>query len=236
MILHTEVRGDGEPVVFLHTAFQTGVHDFEHVAFDLQADFKVILSDLRAHGKSVTEDVEDYYAKCADDLNETLEHLGVESAHIIGYSLGGMIGIFFAKQHHSRVRSLTFSGVMPEVPDNWDELSKAEADEITAVMNSRESAAQLDEIHGQGWRALAHFFLQPNWYPFEAIGDLRSIQAPMLFMVGESQPHETLGVQRYPAMNDGVRVAVIPFAGHHVQSEQPELYAKILRLFIKNIS
>ncbi|GAK05718.1 hydrolase [Geomicrobium sp. JCM 19037] len=204
--------------------------------FDLQADFKVILPDLKAHGHSATEDVEDYYVKCADDLNETLEHLGVESAHIVGCSLGGMIGIFFAKQHHSSVRSLTFSGVMPKVPDNWDELSKAEAAEITAVMNNRESAAQLDEIHGQGWRALAHFFLQLNSYPFEAVGDLSSIQAPMLFIVGESQPHETLGVQRYPTMNDGVLVAVIPFSGHHVQTEQPELYANILRLFIKNIS
>ncbi len=91
MLLHTEVLGDGEPIVFLHTGLQTGMTDFEEQRDYFQSRFKVILPDLRGHGKSTSREISNYYEDCAADLKETLDHLGVESAHIVGCSIGWFI-------------------------------------------------------------------------------------------------------------------------------------------------
>ena len=68
MILHTEVYGEGEPIVLLHTGLQTGTTDFEKQREVLQESMKVIVPDLRGHGKSVSDDFSNYFEDAADDL------------------------------------------------------------------------------------------------------------------------------------------------------------------------
>ena len=60
MILHTEIFGNGEPIVFLHTGLQTGLTDFEYQREYFQKNFKVILPDLRGHGNSKAEDFSNF--------------------------------------------------------------------------------------------------------------------------------------------------------------------------------
>ena len=71
MILHTEVLGDGEPLVFLHTGLQTGKTDFEYQRDYFRNSYKVILPDLRGHGKSITNDITNFFEDSAIDLEET---------------------------------------------------------------------------------------------------------------------------------------------------------------------
>ena len=47
LLLHTEVFGDGEPIVFLHTGLQTGLTDFEYQREYFKYNFKVILSGFK---------------------------------------------------------------------------------------------------------------------------------------------------------------------------------------------
>ncbi|WP_335872715.1 alpha/beta fold hydrolase [Bacillus sp. 2205SS5-2] len=49
MILHTEVNGEGEPIVNLHSGLQTGNTDFVKQREALQKSKKVIVPDLRGH-------------------------------------------------------------------------------------------------------------------------------------------------------------------------------------------
>lgn len=55
MLLHTEVLGDGEPIVFLHTGLQTGMTDFEEQRDYFRSGFRVILPDLRGHEWAFTK-------------------------------------------------------------------------------------------------------------------------------------------------------------------------------------
>ncbi|WP_430788064.1 alpha/beta fold hydrolase [Virgibacillus flavescens] len=119
MILHTETVGEGEPLVFLHTGLQTGTTDFEHQTTYFKRDYKVILPDLRGHGKSASADLSNYFQDSADDLAETIDNLGLGSAHIVGCSLGSLISIFFAKKYPGKVKSLTLSGVTSGRPKEW---------------------------------------------------------------------------------------------------------------------
>ena len=49
LILHTEIIGEGEPLVFLHTGLQTGMTDFNYQREYFKNKYKVILPDLRGH-------------------------------------------------------------------------------------------------------------------------------------------------------------------------------------------
>ncbi|WP_228409471.1 alpha/beta fold hydrolase [Radiobacillus deserti] len=81
--MHTEVFGAGEPIAFLHTGLQTGLTDFEYQREYFKEKYKVILPDLRGHGKSVEEDLTNFYKGSAKDIVDTLINLEVDSAHIV---------------------------------------------------------------------------------------------------------------------------------------------------------
>ncbi|MFJ5770987.1 alpha/beta fold hydrolase [Psychrobacillus sp. NPDC093180] len=57
MLLHTNIMGDGEPIVFLHTGLQTGMTDFEFQREYFSKDYKIVLPDLRGHGQSFTNEI-----------------------------------------------------------------------------------------------------------------------------------------------------------------------------------
>ncbi|WP_367593488.1 alpha/beta fold hydrolase [Heyndrickxia camelliae] len=53
-MLHTTVFGEGEAILFLHTGLQTGETDFQYQANYFQQHYRILLPDLRGHGKSTS--------------------------------------------------------------------------------------------------------------------------------------------------------------------------------------
>lgn len=70
-----------------------------------------ILYDLRGHGKSHTPDSGYRVEDLTNDLFELLNAEGVEKAHIVSHSFGGMIALNLALSHPERVRSLVLADV-----------------------------------------------------------------------------------------------------------------------------
>ncbi|MGM0897013.1 MAG: alpha/beta fold hydrolase [Bacillota bacterium] len=235
MILHTECFGTGEPIVFLHSGLQTGLTDFDFQRNYFKEKFHIILPDLRGHGNSVTVELSNFFEDSAADLAETLEHLEIDSAHIVGASLGALAGLFFAKRFPSKVKSLTLSGVLPEKPDNWTQLHAQEACMQQKILKYEEANAYFDQMHKGDWRKFIEMAQHESWYPFEETDDLTGIDSPILYIVGEGNPNETKGVIYYPAKHENVRVSIIPFASHLVHAEQAELHTKTLELFLSHI-
>jgi pimeloyl-ACP methyl ester carboxylesterase len=95
--------GDGTPVILTHGA---GV---DHTIFEAQAaalierGFRVIIWDLRGHGKS-TLTAAFTGTDALADLGALLDECNVESAVLVGHSLGGNIVQAFAHLHPNRVR------------------------------------------------------------------------------------------------------------------------------------
>ncbi|MDN7240248.1 alpha/beta hydrolase [Planococcus sp. N028] len=231
MILHTEVFGEGDPIVFLHTGLQTSLTDFGYQKDYFADAFQVVLPDLRGHGKSITDNFLNYFEGAAADLDETLDHLGILSAHIVGCSLGALVGLFFAKTYTKKVKSLTLSGVLAEKPANWEELNQAEADQEKHLLQNEQATGYFDQLHQSDWRKFIAMGKDPNWYPFHETTSLIGIKAPVLYLVGEENSSETKGSLLYPAIGENVHVGIIPFAGHLVHDEQPEIYSKIVECF-----
>lgn len=72
--------------------------------------YKVVRPDVRGLGQSSADfDLEREFTldACVGDLVAVIEHLGAESAHFCGESMGGMLGIALAAAHPQRVRTLT---------------------------------------------------------------------------------------------------------------------------------
>lgn len=236
MILHSVEVGTGEPIVFLHTGLQTGMTDFEYQREFFKDSFRVILPDLRGHGQSINNDLSNFFEDAARDLLDTLEKKEMSSIHIVGASLGALVGLFFAKGFPEKVKSLTLSGITPGKPENWNQMHKEDVAVQTQLLQNEEAIHHFDQLHAADWKQFLYMARNDEWYPFEETKDLAGIRSPILLIVGEGNPNETTGAISYRSMHENVHVSIIPFASHLVHMEQPQLYSEVLKLFLKGIS
>ncbi|MBN9653491.1 alpha/beta hydrolase [Halobacillus sp. GSS1] len=232
MILHTEVAGDGEPLVFLHTGLQTGETDFEKQREYFSSEYQVISPDLRGHGKSSSDDLDDYFNQAADDLEETFRAKEIKSAHIVGSSFGALAALFLAKRYPGFVRTLTISGVTPLKPGNWKTMNEEESKFRMNLLNDEEACAYFDSLHGQGWQRFIHMGQDEDWYPFDEVHSIQALTMPVLYLIGEGLEHELKGVTFYKEQSEFMHAAVLPLASHLVHTEQPDLYNKTLEVFL----
>jgi GrpB-like predicted nucleotidyltransferase (UPF0157 family) len=104
--LYYEVKGEGEPLVLLHSGYtDMRLWDDQFDAFSKY--FKVVRYDIRGFGNSDRpgEKFSHY-----EDLKALLDYLNIEKANFIGVSMGGSIVIEFALEHPDYVNSLILSG------------------------------------------------------------------------------------------------------------------------------
>jgi len=96
--LYFEVQGRGEPLVLVPGLGGT-CRFFDPIVPALAEHFTVILLDNRGAGQSAAKRPSRTLLDAASDLFELLDHLQVERTHMIGTSLGGMIGQRMAIDH-----------------------------------------------------------------------------------------------------------------------------------------
>ena len=72
---------------------------------------RVILYDLRGHGRSEMPASGYSAAEMAEDLGFLLDHLEIEDVHLVAHSFGGSVALHFALAHPSRVKSLVLADV-----------------------------------------------------------------------------------------------------------------------------
>src|ERR1043165_989005 len=108
------VEGKGEPVVLIHGLYSSGFINWKltGVVAELAKTHQVILLDLPGHGfSSKPTNKEAYGVQMVDDVVLLLDHLKIKKAHIVGYSLGGMITMKLLVKHPDRVLSATVAGM-----------------------------------------------------------------------------------------------------------------------------
>jgi pimeloyl-ACP methyl ester carboxylesterase len=108
-------EGEGEPILLIH-GFASNVtvnwRDAHWVRILTGAGRRVIAYDNRGHGQSEKlYDPSLYGAPAmAEDARALLDHLGIERADVMGYSMGARIAAFLVFKHPERVRSLVLAG------------------------------------------------------------------------------------------------------------------------------
>lgn len=103
-LAYTEV-GTGEPVLLIHGNFSSGV--FYKELYDRIGDrFRCIAPDMRGFGDSTYNGRFDTLAELADDLAALLDTLGINSAYVVGWSLGGGVAMELAARHPEKVKKV----------------------------------------------------------------------------------------------------------------------------------
>src|SRR5438876_4005349 len=93
-----QLIGEGDPLILLHGGFGS-VEMFGPNVELLAADRRVIGVDLQSHGRSPAADRPMRFETMADDIAALIRSLGLESAALMGFSLGGAVGLRTAIQH-----------------------------------------------------------------------------------------------------------------------------------------
>lgn len=103
--LYYEVHGTGKPLILLHGGF--GTFDmFTALASALAQNHQVIGVDLYGHGRTALIDRPFTFEQMTDDIAGLIQHLGLEKADLLGYSLGGTVALQTAIRHPERVNQL----------------------------------------------------------------------------------------------------------------------------------
>ncbi len=100
-----EVCGKGQPIVMLH-GFTESSAIWQHFANSLSQSYTVVTIDLPGHGRSDCFGYVHSMEQMADLVNEVLLGMGIDSAVIIGHSMGGYVALAFAKMFPSKIKGL----------------------------------------------------------------------------------------------------------------------------------
>jgi pimeloyl-ACP methyl ester carboxylesterase len=108
------VQGKGEPVVLIHGWLSSaGINwALPGTSALLARNYRVIALDVRGHGLSDKPTREEAYGpELVEDVVRLLDHLKIKKAHIVGYSMGGIIAGSFLARHPDRALSGTLGGM-----------------------------------------------------------------------------------------------------------------------------
>lgn len=120
--VYYEVYGEGKPIVLLHGAFMTIEGNWAQLIPELSKTRKVIAIEFQGHGHTQFSDRKFALATLASDAAGVMDHLKVDSADVVGYSMGGSVAYQLAITSPKRVTKLVIisstyksAGWRPEV-------------------------------------------------------------------------------------------------------------------------
>jgi len=217
--MYYEVHGDGPPLLLLHGG--TGSISAEWVSF-FSTQFRVIAIEQMGHGR--TADVMDrpfHFHDMAEDTVELMRTLGVESAAVVGYSDGGIIGLDIAIHHPSRVTKLVTTGANSRTAgytaENLEWLRRFKPADLPVP----EAYGRLSPDGADHWpivvgRLQRMWTVEPNFTRDE----IQSIKAPTLIIVGDSDlitPEHAVEMFR---TIPGAQLCIVPHARHGVMPQE----------------
>jgi pimeloyl-ACP methyl ester carboxylesterase len=108
------VKGKGEPVILIHGWLSSGRinWDLPGTTDLLARDHRVLWLDMPGHGASGQPTADDAYGpELVEHVIRLMDHLKIDKAHIVGYSMGGIITLKLASKYPERVLSATLGGM-----------------------------------------------------------------------------------------------------------------------------
>lgn len=186
--MYYEVYGEGKPIVLLHGSFMSIPLNWTHIIPLFAKDRKVIVAEMQGHGRTKDISRELSYEGMADDVSGLLKHLKIDSADILGYSMGGGVAFQVAVRHPEQVRRLVIlSGSYAH--DGWWPDVEASFSTITADMfKGTPIQTQYDSL-GNDPAKFPDFVkkvMSIDLKPYDWSNDVKKIQAPLFMAVGDA--------------------------------------------------
>jgi esterase len=248
--------GQGRPMIILHGLF--GMSDnWVTIAkiFAEKLHFRVIIPDQRNHGKSGHHPVFNYHAM-VDDLAGLYEELSVDTALLLGHSMGGKVAMRFALDYPANVERLIVADISPvtyktyrhafllEVMSGLDfgkfkTKKDVEAEMLKQVPDQRLVHFMLKNVQNisrnkMGWKMNIDA-LKLNLeevFRFHHVGKMFS--KPVLWLKGENSDYiqSEHHLQMYSLFPE-TTLKIIPDASHWLHAENPDAFTKEIIDWIK---
>ena len=250
--LYYEETGSGIPIVFVHE-FAGDYRAFEPQVRYFSRRYRCITYNARGYPpSSVPEAVERYSQERArDDIRAVMDALKIDTAHVVGLSMGGFAVLHFGFTYPERARSLVVAGcgygAEPDQRQKFQEESEAwakrfetlgmkEAGKIYAQGPTR---VQFQNKDPRGWREFADQLAEHSSEGaartqrgvqkrrpslFELVDKMKTISVPTLIMTGDED---------WPCLEPGIlmkrtipsaALVVMANAGHAINLEEPALF------------
>jgi len=113
--MYFEDRGAGEPLLLLHGGMGIG-DDWRHIFPHDPDGYRVIVPDLRGHGRSTAPDEAFTIRRCAGDVLSLMDHLDIRRAKAIGLSLGAKTLLHVSTMQPDRVDAMVLVSATPYFP------------------------------------------------------------------------------------------------------------------------
>ncbi len=215
--LYYEAYGEGQPLVILHgNGGSSGSR--ANILPELIKNYRVITVDHRCHGKSGCSP-ELNYQLMANDINELLNHLKIDSAYIYGHSDGGIMGLIMAMEYPSKVRKLVVSGA------NITKDSTALEPFIVEMM--KQYKAIPDPMMQKQIKLMAE-------YPNMSFNSLRKISAPTLVIAGDRDAVRLSHTIKIFEHITNSNLSIWPGSTHFIGEENPARLLQELTDFLQN--
>jgi esterase len=240
------------PLLLLH-GFTGHAHAWDTLSIALQPHFHVYALDQRGHGDSDPADV--YNPVVAfGDIAGVVDQLGLASFVLVGLSMGGRNGMYFASKQPERVARLVVVDIGPEIsakasapssgppePDSWESIEQAAQHLMRG--NPFPGIHYYRWVASQSLRERSDGALVWKWHPSvktrRSTGDvdwwklLRTITTPTLVLRGE---HSTVldrdVAERMAKELPRGRFVEIPRAVHTLHEDNPDAVVAALREFL----
>jgi pimeloyl-ACP methyl ester carboxylesterase len=226
--VYYEVYGEGRPIVLLHGAFMTIAGNWGQLIPELSKTRKVIAIEMQGHGHTPFSDRKLDLATLASDVDGVMNYLKVDSADVVGYSMGGSVAYQFILQSPKRVKKLVIisstyksTGWRPEIANAFKNMKP----ELFAnsPMKVAYDAVAPDKTK---WAQFIEQMLSFMSTPFD-MGDsnIAKITSPVLLISGDNDGLDKIELMKtYQLLGGGVsadmgpmpksHLAIVPSQGH----------------------
>ncbi|MEP7457481.1 alpha/beta hydrolase [Phyllobacterium sp. SB3] len=253
-IVNYERRGSGAPLVLIH-GVGANLSSWDGVCAALEDQFDVLRLDLRGHGASARVDgsltVDDF----AGDVLKIMDEEGIVQAHVVGFSLGGLIVQRLASRWPERfdrivilsavagrtseerarvlarlgaIRKDGIDAIVGPAMDRW--FTKEFAEQHPELIENR--IAELKAVHIPSYLEAYRVFGET-----ELIDDLHLIPNDTLVMTGEFDPNSNVRMAK--AIRERIpnsELRILSDLKHSVLVEAPELIAGHVKEFLSRQS
>ncbi|MGQ9480850.1 2-succinyl-6-hydroxy-2,4-cyclohexadiene-1-carboxylate synthase [Chloroflexus sp.] len=257
--LHIEITGSGPALLTIH-GFTGSGQTWQPLVPMLAQDHTLVLVDLIGHGASAAPPDPHRYAieQCVTDLLALLDHLGTEHTDLLGYSMGGRIGLLLTAHAPTRIRRQILIGASPGLADPAERAARLASDE---------ALARLIEERGLEWFvdywATQPIFASQQRLPSAVLAAQRAqrlagsaqgyanalrgmsvgrqpslwatlptITTPTLLITGALDSKFCAIAAQMAALMPNARHEIVPDAGHAVHLEQPDVVATLVSAFL----
>jgi pimeloyl-ACP methyl ester carboxylesterase len=184
------VVGEGEPLILLHGGFGS-VEMFGPNVELLAAGRRVIGVDLQSHGRSPAADRPMRFETMADDIAALIRSLGLGRAAIMGFSLGGGVGLRTAIQHPDVVERLVLvstvfkrQGWYPEMTAGMDAMGPETAGDL--MQSPIYEAYQRIAPRVEDWPVLVRQVTEIVKVDYDWSAEIPGLSAPTMLVIGDA--------------------------------------------------